>query len=281
MGPVSLMVANHVVPALQFELLAIAVPVLCLCAVIQDRERASGALAASQEALNNSVAQIQSLAGRLLSATEVERTRIARDLHDDINQQIAALGIGLSALKRHIPNESPLREEVARLQRQAMQTADSVRSLSHELHPAALQHAGLLPALRELCAQYGRGELMRAALTVHVTDIRVTPDVALCVYRVTQEALRNAANHSGARLARLSLRATDDMLELEIVDDGNGFDHAAARRHGGLGLTSMTERVRLVGGSVHVDTAPGRGTRIALRVPYGESHVPADAAPRG
>lgn len=270
---------DEIVPAVQFELLAIAIPVMCLSAVVQDREGTSRALAASQQALNQSLVQIRNLAGRLLSATEEERTRIARELHDDVNQQLAALGIGLSALKRRLPNDDPLREEVAALQRQAMHAADSIRALSHELHPAALRHAGLVPAMRELCAQYTRGETMRAALSVkRDVDVDVPDDVALCVYRVTQEALRNAARHSGAGTAQVTLRSSDGALELKVEDEGQGFDEPVARRRGGLGLTSMDERARIVGGSVHVDTAPGHGTRIFLRVPNRSIHGPSDAS---
>jgi two-component system sensor histidine kinase UhpB len=270
-----------IVPALQFQLLAIAVPMLCLCAVVQDRERASRALGASQRALNQSLAQIRNLAGRLLTATEVERTRIARELHDDVSQQLAALGIGLSALKRHLPNDSPVREEVTILQGQAMRAADDLRALSHELHPAALRHAGLVPAMRELCAQYGRGDSMRAVLAAKPREISVSHDLALCVYRVTQEALRNAARHSGAHGALVTLQTTEEALELHIADDGRGFDESAARRRGGLGLTSIDERVRLVGGTVQVDTSPGHGTRISVRVPNGDPHGSAHAAARG
>jgi two-component system sensor histidine kinase UhpB len=272
---------SAVVPALQFQLLAIAVPMLCLCAVVQDRERASRALGASQRALHQSLAQIRNLAGRLLTATEVERTRIARELHDDVSQQLAALGIGLSALKRHLPNDSTVREEVTLLQGQAMRAADDLRALSHELHPAALRHAGLVPAMRELCAQYGRGDSMRAVLAAKPREISVPHDVALCVYRVTQEALRNAARHSGAHGALVTLQTSEEALELHIADDGRGFDEGAARRRGGLGLTSIDERVRLVGGTVQVDTSPGLGTRISVRVPNGDPHGPAHAAARG
>jgi two-component system, NarL family, sensor histidine kinase UhpB len=273
---------DEIVPAVQFELLAIAIPVMCLSAVVQDREGTSRALAASQHALNQSLVQIRNLAGRLLSATEEERTRIARELHDDVNQQLAALGIGLSALKRRLPNDDPLREEVAALQRQAMHAADSIRALSHELHPAALRHAGLVPAMRELCAQYTRGETMRAVLSVkRDLDVDVPDDVALCVYRVTQEALRNAARHSGAGTAQVTLRASEGALELKVEDEGKGFDEPVGRRRGGLGLTSMDERARIVGGSVHVDTAPGHGTRIFLRVPNRSTHGPSDASPGG
>jgi signal transduction histidine kinase len=121
---------------------------------------------------------------------------------------------------------------------------------------------------------------MRAVLAVR-SEVNVEPEVALCVYRVSQEALRNAARHSGARAAHLALRTNGTMLELQIEDDGSGFEPAAAHRRGGLGLTSMAERVRLVGGTVEVDTAVGRGTRIFLRVPYRENHGSPDAPARG
>lgn len=277
-GNVTPLSPDNFVPTVQFELLAIAVPVLCLCAVIQERERASSALAASQRALNQSLAQIRNLAGRLLSATEIERTRIARELHDDICQQLAAIGIGLSALKRRLPNDLPLRDEVNALQLQAMRAAEDIRVLSHDLHPAALRHAGLVPAMRELCAQYDRGEKMRAVLSVK-RDVEVSHDVAVCVYRVTQEALHNAARHSGARTIQVSLRAHNDGLELLIEDDGRGFEEQTARRQGGLGLTSMDERARLVGGNVRVDSVAGRGTRINLRIPNRDFHGSADITP--
>ncbi|HKW10726.1 MAG TPA: MASE1 domain-containing protein [Gemmatimonadaceae bacterium] len=270
-----------IVPALQFQLLAIAVPMLCLSAVVRDRERASIALTASQRALHQSLGQIRNLAGRLLTATEVERARIARDLHDDVSQQLAALGISLSALKRHLPNDPAMREEVAALQSQAMRAADDLRALSHELHPAALRHAGLVPAMAELCSQYGRGDSMRAVLSAKPRDISVSDDVALCVYRVTQEALRNAARHSGAHGALVTLHTSENALDLQIADDGMGFDENAARRRGGLGLTSIDERVRLVGGTVRVDSSPGHGTRISIRVPNGDSHGSAHAVARG
>src|SRR5206468_12365140 len=103
-------------------------------------------------------------------------------------------------------------------------------------------------------------------------------EVALCSYRVTQEGLRNAARHSGAGTVYVTLRGNDDWIELTIEDDGRGFDEHTARNHGGLGLTSIDERVRLVGGMVSVDSSPGNGTRIHLRVPTRELHEPADPA---
>jgi two-component system sensor histidine kinase UhpB len=271
---------SDVTAGLQFALLAIALPVLCLAAVVQDRERASMALADSQNALSQSISKIQTLAGRLLWATERERSRIALELHDDVGQQLAALGIGLSALKRHLPNDERLRNEINALHRQATHVAEDVRLLSHELHPAALRFGRLVPAMRDLCGQFGIGGSMHASFAAQPEELNVSDDVALCVYRVTQEALSNAARHSQAREAYVTLRAAPRMLELRIEDNGAGFDETLMRSFGGLGLTSMEERVRMVGGTVHVESAPGHGTRITLRVPYGGMNGAADASPR-
>jgi signal transduction histidine kinase len=272
---------SEIVPALQFALLAIAIPVLCLAAVVQDRERASRALGDSQTALRHSLARIRMLAGRLLWATERERSRIALELHDDLGQQLAALGIGLSALKRHLPNDPQLRDEVTTLHTQAMNVAEAVRVLSHELHPAALRFGRLVPAMHQLCAQFGSGGSMRAIFAAQPDEVSVADDVALCVFRVTQEALGNAARHSGAREAYVTLRARNRAVELQIEDDGVGFEDGSARSSAGLGLTSMVERARLVGGTVSVESSPGSGTRISLHIPTRGSHGAADSTARG
>jgi signal transduction histidine kinase len=258
------------VPTLQLQLLAVTVPVLCLAAVVVERERAASALRASQRALDRSVARLRDLGGRLLRAEEAERTRVARELHDDVSQRLAALGIALSSMKRRLADNPALRDDVEALQQQAMAVADGIRTLSHELHPAVLRHAGLLPAIRELVTQFDRRESMHAELIAEGRAVAVSPEVMLCVYRVTQEALRNAARHSGVAEAKVQLVVTDRAVELTISDEGSGFDEDEARRRGGLGLTSIDERVRLVGGTVDLTTSPGHGTRIAVRVPHGD-----------
>jgi two-component system, NarL family, sensor histidine kinase UhpB len=255
---------------LQLQLLAVAVPVLCLAAVVQERERASSALAASRRALDRSVARLRDLGGKLLQAEEAERTRIARELHDDVGQRLAALGIALSSLKNRLAGNPSLLNEVTALQQQAMTAADGIRVLSHELHPAVLRHAGLLPAIRELCAHFDRREGMHAELIAEGVETSVPPEVALCVYRVTQEALHNVVRHAAAPAAEVRLVVTDAEVELTITDEGRGFDEDEARRRGGLGLTSIDERVRLVGGTVDLTTSPGHGTRITVRVPHGD-----------
>ncbi len=217
------------------------------------------------EALRASYVEIQDLAGRLIRAQEEERGRIARELHDDLSQRLAALSLGLSALKKHVPADRLV--EVKRVQDQAADVSSEIRGLSHRLHPGLLRHTGLGPALRSLC-----GELSAHGGTAvrYVGDEELPmlePDVALCLYRVAQEALGNAQRHSGANVASVIVTRTDGVLRMTVCDDGRGFDAAAARRSGGMGLVSMEERVRLVRGTIRVDSRPGRGTELRVEVP--------------
>jgi len=280
---VELSIQNYtaIVPGLQFGLLALAVPVLCLAAGVQDREHATRALAESQLALRQSLAKIQALAGGLLEATEQERSRIARELHDHVGQTVVALGLGLIRLKRQLPNDERLCATISSLEQQARRVAEDVRLLSHELHPASLRFGRLVPAMQELCAHVESGGTMHATFDSQPYELSVNDDVALCVYRVTQEALSNAVRHGNARKAQVTLRAVGELLELDIEDDGLGFDRMASRMRGGLGLTSIEERARLVGGTVRIETVRGRGARISLRIPNGGAKGATDAAARG
>ena len=270
-----------VVRALQLALLALAVPTLCLAAVVQERERASQALADSQRALRQSLAKIQALAGGLLGATERERARIALELHDDVGQQLVALGLGLTALKWKLPTDEALRTLVVSLEDQAVHAAEDVRLLSRDLHPAALRFGRLVPAMQELCSQFENRGSMRATFVAQSEEFSVSDDVALCLYRVTQEALSNALRHSGAREAQVTLATVGHDVELHIQDNGVGFDAGATASRTGLGLTSMEERVRLVGGTDRIETSRGRGAHISLRIPNRGAHGAADATPRG
>ena len=248
---------------------------------ITDRKRAEEALRGNEMALRASYEQVQDLAGRLIASQEAERTRLARELHDDISQQLAALSIALSSLKRRLPEDAAdAHEELARLQRRTVELSDDIRHLSHELHPGVLQHAGLVAALKAHCVEF-RG-LHAIEVTVDAEDLDgIPPAVSLCLYRVAQEALQNVARHADARHARVVLARSADGLELSVSDDGRGFDLAEARRAGGLGLISLDERVRLVRGNVRIDTRPQRGTELRVRVPLGEpDHAPCESAAR-
>ena len=239
-----------------------------LAAEIVERKQAEKALRVSQESLRRSNAQIQGLAGRLITAQEAERSRIARELHDDISQQLAALSIACSGIKRRLPSEAAeAQREVVRLQQQTIALSEVIRHLSHELHPGVLQHAGLVVALQGHCAEFGRQHGIVVTFHADAGLEEIPADVALCLYRVAQEALRNMAQHAGARRAEVALTHRDDFLELRVADDGQGFDLAAARQRGGLGLISIDERVRLVQGDVQIVTAPQRGTELRVQVP--------------
>jgi signal transduction histidine kinase len=213
--------------------------------------------------------EIASLAGRLITAQEAERSRIARDLHDDINQQLASLSIGLSSIKRRLQQgeAAGVQEEVARLQQRIVDVTHVTRQLSHELHPGVLQHAGLVAALRGHCAEFGSQHGIEMTFSAGDGVEGVPEEVALCLYRVAQEALRNIAAHSGARAARVDLNPWTEGLELIINDDGQGFDLAEARRRGGVGLISLDERVRMIGGHLNIETQPRDGTELRVRVP--------------
>jgi len=240
------------------------------------RRRVEQSLRESEGALRESNRQNQDLAGRLITAQEVERARIARELHDDVCQRLAGLSMVLGGFRRRISEskpESDVDETLAMIQKTTSNLSNDVRHLSHELHSGVLQYAGLAAALKEHCAEFGRH---------HHLDIRVdTTDglgaldtnIALCLYRVTQEALANTARHARARVAQVRVARTLHGVELDIVDDGVGFDPEHHNGHG-LGLQSIGERVRFAKGSVRLESQPGHGTRLSVRIPL--SAVPAD-----
>ena len=215
--------------------------------------------------------QIQYLAGRLIGAQEVERARIARDLHDDVSQQLAGVSIAFSGLKQrlgeyHVSEE--LRQELVELQQQTLKLARNVRQLSHDLHPAVLQHLGLVKGLTSYCGELGRAHGVAMTCTAEGDFGAITPDAALCVYRIAQEALRNVIAHAGASRADVGLLQMDDQAQITIADDGRGFDATnRVERDTGLGLVSMSERARIIGGTVSIVSGPNQGTRVQATIP--------------
>jgi PAS domain S-box-containing protein len=238
--------------------------------LILERKRAETALREKEAALRVSYERIQDLAGRLISAQERERRRIARDLHDDINQQIAGLSIALSTARRrvHEAGEAALEETLAALQQRTIMLAEHVRHLSHELHPGVLQHLGLVGALESHCAEFRQQHGIAVAFDATGDLAAVEPEIALCLFRTAQEALRNIAKHAGARRTRVVLSREPSVLALSISDDGQGFDPGLlSMGSGGLGLLSIEERARLLHGKVSIDTAPARGTTVKVTIP--------------
>jgi len=241
----------------------------------RNRRRIAAALRLSEEKARASYDEVRDLAGRLISARESERTRIARDLHDDIGQRVASLSIALSRIRRQIPDASnPARQSLSDLEQQSTQLSADLRHLSHELHPGALEHLGLLEALRERCDDFKQESGITVQLDVADAWRDVSDALGLCLYRVAQEALRNVATHAKAQSVTVSLEQLNGHVMMHVADDGCGFDPTAKSRRLGLGLVSLNERVHVLGGTLDVTTARGAGTRVAVTLPTGESHAP-------
>jgi signal transduction histidine kinase len=211
---------------------------------------------------------LRALTGRLIEAQEAERRRLARELHDGLNQQLAMLAVELGMLAQQVPASSnAIRDQLFKLRDRAERLSNDLRHMTHQLHPAALEHLGLVSALRSHCAEFSRHEGMR--VWFHVSgEVRSTnPEVAVCLYRIAQEAVRNAAKHSQAKEVWVEIRQLRDAIRLSIVDKGIGFDLRTLKAGRGLGLVSMRERVELISGSLTIKSAPGEGTCVEVRVP--------------
>src|SRR5262245_3619963 len=240
---------------------------------ITERKEAEWALRESEEALRKSYTRIEDLAGRLIAAQEDERRHIARELHDDLNQQVAALAIGISRLKRQFPDaDAAVQEQIVKLQNKTDLLSERIRQVSHELHSSILQHVGLPAALNSYCAEFSDREGIAVALDIGDGFEALPPEAALCLYRVAQESLRNVARHSGARRAVVTLAGVNGAIELRVADQGVGFDPGQAHECRGLGLVSMEERVKLLHGNFLLTTRPGAGTELRAQIPLRGGH---------
>jgi PAS domain S-box-containing protein len=208
------------------------------------------------------------VSGRLITAQEEERARIARELHDDLSQRMAMLEIALDQLKQKLSETAPsTRDQVSNVEEIASEISSDIHHLSHRLHPSKLYNLGLVATLHGLCKELSD----QFGLKIHFSYLnipRTLPnDISLCLYRVSQESLSNVVKHSGAREAKLDLSCDGTDVNLCISDSGVGFDPIAAKEKAGLGLVSMRERLRLVGGQLWVESELSHGTRIHARVP--------------
>ena len=238
---------------------------------ITERKYAQTALQENEAALREYNAEVQNLAGRLIAAQEEERTRIARDLHDDVSQQLAVLSIALSSLRRRtgaLEAGDDLQGGLTSLQQRIIALAENIRGLSHDLHPSMLQHGGLVAALGAHCAEVERVQGFRVSFQADDDLAALSPEATLCLFRVAQEALHNTASHAEASCADVRLSRIGSDAELTVADDGKGFDiRRAGRNRSGLGLLSINERVRLVRGTVSIVTELTKGTRLQVRIP--------------
>ena len=211
--------------------------------------------------------RLREVGGRLVSAQEEERRRVARELHDDLSQKLALLGSELEQLSLHDPER---REEMSHrliaLGRRAQSISSDVYRLSHQLHPTKLEALGLVTSLRSYCREVSTQQSIHVSFTHGDVPASIPMDISLCVYRIVQEALRNVARHSGANEAHVQILTRDGGLCLRIADAGTGFDPDSIG-HVGLGLISIRERLRFVGGDLQVHSARSHGTRIEVWIP--------------
>ncbi len=210
--------------------------------------------------------EIGELTARLLHAQEDERKRIARELHDDLSQRLAAHALALSHLKQHPPSSTEaLEERLLALESDAIEVAETVRMISHELHPALLERHGLAEAMTHFASDFCRWADLRLISHIHPPATPPPEHVALAAYRITQEAFRNIERHAQATTVHLKLRFTAHYLHLSIKDDGVGLPDAGAAK--GLGLVSIEERVSLLGGRFSFTNLPTRGAHLNVRLP--------------
>ncbi len=228
---------------------------------LTERRRAEDGLRASQR-------ELQLLTGRLLEAQESERRRIARELHDDLNQALALVSVELDLLSQR-PPDSPSRtaERARELSERVKELSSAVHDLSHQLHPSKLEQLGLVAAIRGLCKELAQHHGLKVKFTHDDVPEVIPGATALCLYRIVQEALWNVVKHGGTDFAVVELSGAPNGIQLRVSDDGTGFDPASAAGNGGLGLVSMRERLHLVGGEITIDSRPFGGTRIDIRIP--------------
>lgn len=216
---------------------------------------------------------LSSLSRRLIEAQEQERSRIARELHDDIGQRLALLASNLTVLVEHARRSERVDTQSIELQRQTSEIASDVQALSHRLHSSKLELLGVAVAMRHFCTEFAGQQKTTVSFESRDVPDRMPPDVSLCLFRILQEALHNAAKHSGGRRFEVQIWGSGGLVHLMVRDHGKGFDADAARRSRGIGLVSMEERIKLVHGELSIESQPARGTTVHARVPIASSEV--------
>ncbi|MFL6438447.1 MAG: MASE1 domain-containing protein [Terriglobales bacterium] len=254
-GPFDQQGVHSSILPLQLFLLFAATPFMVLAALVEDRKLAAEALA--------------SVSRRLIDAQEKERTRIARELHDDIGQRMAVIAIELDQLEKAFADApAQVRMRLNELHEQTSEIATDLHSLSHELHSSKLEYLGIAAAMRGFCNEFAKQQELEIDFKSEGLPDFLDPNISLCLFRVLQESLHNSAKHSGARHFDVRLWGTEHEIHLRIGDSGVGFDREASKHTAGIGLISMQERLNLVNGTFSIESKPNRGTTIHARIPY-------------
>ena len=205
---------------------------------------------------------------RLVQAQEQERARIGRELHDDINQRLAILAVELGQLQDD-PGDVPRRAQ--QLRKEVTQISDDVQALSHELHSSRLEYLGVVAGIRSWCKEFGESQKFEVDFRSDVSSV-LPSELRIGLFRVLQEAMHNAAKHSGVKRIEVQLSQDASEVHLIVTDQGIGFDVQAAMQKSGLGLVSMRERVRLLNGTIAIESKPLHGTTVHVCVPLQSEH---------
>ncbi|HEU5233475.1 MAG TPA: PAS domain S-box protein [Terriglobales bacterium] len=207
---------------------------------------------------------LSEMSRKLIESQEQERARIGRELHDDINQRLAMLAVELEQLEE---NPLEIRSRLRELRKQTIEISNDVQALSHELHSSKLEYLGVVAGIRSWCREFAERQKIQIDFRDDVSNV-LPFDIGLALFRVLQEALHNAIKHSGVKRLEVQMLERSEEVHLIVSDSGKGFDLEAAKRLGGLGLTSMRERVRLVNGEMEIQSKPIGGTTIYVRIPF-------------
>jgi PAS domain S-box-containing protein len=211
--------------------------------------------------------EMEELSGRLIHAQEEERKRVARELHDDFGQRLVVLSMELAQHLSRPENPPQVEAFLRELSEKLKELSRAMNVTAHQLHSSHLEVLGLVSAVQGLCHEFSRQYGIEAVFSHSGMSFRISAEVALCLFRVVQEGLQNVAKHSGALSCRVEIKGSREGVHLSISDSGLGFDPAQFKLKPGLGFVSMRERLRLVGGSITVESQPSRGTRLDIRVP--------------
>ena len=218
--------------------------------------------------------EAQSLAGRILSAGEEERRYLARELHDDVSQRLAAVSIETGTLENKMSEFSEIKEPLGKLKKNLIGICDDLHRMSRHMHPSVLDDFGLSEALRSECGELSQRWGIPIELHCSKRFPEIPKSVALCLYRVAQESLWNAIRHSGGSKITIELKSDAEFVYMDISDDGKGFEPSTVQKTRRLGLASMSERIRLVSGTIRTRSAPGQGVTISVVAPIPEASDP-------
>jgi signal transduction histidine kinase len=231
-----------------------------------EKDRLATEVEIKTKELGRSQEELRALAFSLFSSQEEERRRIARELHDDISQRLASLEIDTDKMQLRLSIEpDAAQNDLRRIRQGIAQLSEDVRLMSHRLHPAMIEDLGLTAALRTLTEEFGQRENTIATFSAEKVPDNIPLETATNLYRITQEALRNVSKHAGPTHTRVSLKGSPQGLRLQVADFGQGFDIDDARH--GLGLVSMEERARHIGGTLRIQSKLGEGTKLSVTVP--------------